>query len=68
LIGDEIIQAAARYHSIDNLSVVFVAFKKFEDYVNLGLNLQAPYKNSPSPAAYMQRTKIVELSHHPASK
>lgn len=37
LIGDEIIQAAARSHSIDNLSVVFVAFKKFEDYVNQGL-------------------------------
>jgi hypothetical protein len=53
LIGDEIIQAAARYHSIDNLSVVFVAFKKFEDYVNQGLNLHAPYNNSISPAAYM---------------
>ena len=34
LIGDEVILAAARSHSIDNLSVVFVAFKKFEDYVN----------------------------------
>lgn len=46
LIGDEVIQAAARYHSIDNLSVVFIAFKKFEDYVNQGLNMQASFKNA----------------------
>lgn len=39
LISDEVIQAAARCHSIDNLSVVFIAFKKFEDYVNQGLQL-----------------------------
>jgi hypothetical protein len=29
LIADEIVQAAARHHSLDNLSVVFVAFKRF---------------------------------------
>lgn len=41
LIADEIIQAAARSHSIDNLSVVVVVFKKFEDYINKGLQLTA---------------------------
>lgn len=40
LIADEVLQAAARSHSIDNLSVVFIAFKKFEDYVMKGINLQ----------------------------
>jgi phosphopantetheine adenylyltransferase len=33
IISDEIIQAAAQNHSVDNLSVVFVALKKFSDYV-----------------------------------
>ena len=39
MIADEIIQAAARNHSIDNISVVFIAFKKFEEYVLQGLEL-----------------------------
>jgi len=29
LIADAIVQEAARHHSLDNLSVVFVAFKRF---------------------------------------
>jgi len=33
IISDEIIQAAAHNHSVDNLSVVFIAFKKFADYI-----------------------------------
>ena len=33
LITDEIVQSAARNHSLDNLSVVFIAFKRFQDYV-----------------------------------
>lgn len=37
IISDEIIQAAAHNHSVDNLSVVFIAFKKFVDYVEEGL-------------------------------
>jgi hypothetical protein len=44
LITDEIIQSAARNHSIDNISVVFVAFKKFENYINEGLRQVAVSK------------------------
>jgi len=30
LVADEILQAAAGANSLDNISVVFIAFKKFE--------------------------------------
>jgi serine/threonine protein phosphatase PrpC len=36
LIADEILNQAARNHSLDNLSIVFVAFQKFKDYVEQG--------------------------------
>ena len=34
-MADEILHAAARNRSLDNISVVFVAFQRFKDYVEM---------------------------------
>ena len=33
LVADEVLHASAKARSLDNLSVVFVAFKRFKDYI-----------------------------------
>ena len=33
LVADEVLHASAKARSLDNLSVVFVAFKRFREYV-----------------------------------
>lgn len=35
LVADEILHASARARSLDNLSIVFVAFKRFRDYIEM---------------------------------
>jgi protein phosphatase 2C family protein 2/3 len=34
LVADEILHASARKRSLDNLSIVFIAFQRFSDYIN----------------------------------
>lgn len=36
LVADEILHAAARNRSLDNLSIVFVAFKRYREYIESG--------------------------------
>ena len=36
LVADEVLHAAARNRSLDNLSIVFVAFKRYRDYIESG--------------------------------
>jgi hypothetical protein len=42
LIADEILHSAARNHSLDNLSIVFIAFQKFKDYIEQGRDEPKP--------------------------
>ena len=35
LVADEVLHAAARSRSLDNISVVFVAFKRFKEYIEM---------------------------------
>lgn len=35
LVADEVLHACARVRSLDNLSVVFVAFKRFKEYIEM---------------------------------
>ena len=35
LVADEILHAAAKARSLDNISVVFVAFKRFKEYIEM---------------------------------
>ena len=36
LVADEVLHSAAKNRSLDNLSIVFVAFKRFRDYIESG--------------------------------
>ena len=36
LVADEVLHAAAKNRSLDNLSIVFVAFKRYRDYIESG--------------------------------
>jgi hypothetical protein len=45
LIADEILHSAAKNHSLDNLSIVFIAFQKFKDYIEQGRDEPPPFLN-----------------------
>lgn len=34
-VADEVLHASAKHRSLDNLSVVFVAFQRFHDYIEM---------------------------------
>lgn len=52
MIADEILVSAAKNHSLDNLSIVFVAFQKFKDYIEQG---REPPAQPPEPALHENR-------------
>ena len=35
LVADEVLHAVAKARSLDNISVVFVAFKRFKEYIEM---------------------------------
>jgi protein phosphatase 2C family protein 2/3 len=51
LVADEILHAAARNRSLDNLSIVFVAFKSYRDYIESGKieTIEIPVNSNLSP-------------------
>lgn len=54
---DELLHSVARARSLDNLSIVFVAFQRFKDYIEMfKQEISAQVSNNPMP---MQ----VSLSH-----
>jgi hypothetical protein len=39
------LHSAAKNHSLDNLSIVFIAFQKFKDYIEQGRDEPPPFLN-----------------------
>ena len=56
LVADEVLHASAKARSLDNLSVVFVAFKRFKDYLE---NMHSQEVNINPPLA----PAIQQLAH-----
>lgn len=59
LIADEILTSAAKNHSLDNLSIVFIAFQNFKDYIESGRDLPPPQsENTNDPVVVDRRQPI----------